>query len=78
MKKQSSTFCSQDFNWIFFISVITSYSIHYTKLYDKDERNRLAALMSDLPQGVLVCNASGQILLYNTQAQKLLQRPDLV
>jgi len=42
----------------------------------KDERNRLAALMSDLPQGVLVCNASGQILLYNTQAQKLLQRPD--
>ena len=42
----------------------------------KDERNRLAALMSDLPQGVLVCNAAGQILLYNSQAQKLLQRPD--
>jgi len=42
----------------------------------KDERNRLAALMSDLPQGVLVCNASGQVLLYNSQAQKLLQRPE--
>ena len=41
----------------------------------KDERNRLAALMSELPQGVLVCNPSGQILLYNPQAQKLLQRP---
>jgi len=41
----------------------------------KVERNRLAALMSELPQGVLVCNAAGQILLYNPQAQKLLQRP---
>ncbi len=41
----------------------------------RDERNRLAALMSELPSGVLVCNSEGQILLYNTQAQKLLQRP---
>ncbi len=41
----------------------------------KVERNRLAALMSELPQGVLVCNAAGQVLLYNPQAQKMLQRP---
>ena len=36
------------------------------------ERNRLAALMSELPNGVIVCNTDGQILLYNSQAQKLL------
>ncbi|KIH77969.1 DNA polymerase-3 subunit epsilon [Geoalkalibacter ferrihydriticus] len=36
------------------------------------ERNRLAALMSEMPAGVLVCNTDGQILLYNAQAQKLL------
>ncbi|PNU21427.1 DNA polymerase III subunit epsilon [Geothermobacter hydrogeniphilus] len=40
------------------------------------ERNRLAALMSELPNGVLVCNTDGLVLLYNTQAQKLLQQPD--
>jgi DNA polymerase-3 subunit epsilon len=39
------------------------------------ERNRLAALMSELPNGVLVCNTDGQVLLYNAQAQKLLQQP---
>lgn len=40
-----------------------------------EERNRLAALMSELPGGVLVCNTDGQILLYNQQAQTLLQPP---
>ncbi len=40
------------------------------------ERNLLAALMSDLPTGVLACNTGGQILLYNQRAQKMLQRPD--
>ncbi|MDX9709104.1 MAG: exonuclease domain-containing protein [Trichloromonas sp.] len=37
-----------------------------------EERNRLAALMSELPNGVLVCNTDGLILLYNQQAQTLL------
>ncbi len=41
----------------------------------QQERNLLAALMSDLPTGVLACNASGQILLYNQAAQKLLRQP---
>jgi DNA polymerase-3 subunit epsilon len=36
-----------------------------------EERNRLAALMSDLSEGVLVCNAEGRILLYNEQARAL-------
>lgn len=39
-----------------------------------EERRRLAALMSELPAGVLVCNSDGQILLYNNQALKLLEQ----
>jgi DNA polymerase-3 subunit epsilon len=38
----------------------------------EEERNRLAALMSELVEGVLVCNAEGRILLYNEQARLLL------
>jgi DNA polymerase III subunit epsilon len=37
----------------------------------EEERNRLAAVMSDLSQGVLLCNADGRILLYNEQARAL-------
>ncbi|MDB5840611.1 MAG: dnaQ [Herminiimonas sp.] len=37
-----------------------------------EERNRLAALMSELALGVLVCNIEGRILLYNTRAKQLL------
>ncbi|MDH5371936.1 MAG: exonuclease domain-containing protein [Acidimicrobiia bacterium] len=36
------------------------------------EKERLAALMSDLAQGVVVCNLDGQILLYNGEASHLL------
>jgi DNA polymerase-3 subunit epsilon len=39
------------------------------------EKNRLAALMSDLTQGVLVCNSEGRILLYNARAKHLLDEP---
>jgi len=37
-----------------------------------EERNRLAALVSELTQGVLVCNAEGRILLFNGRARDLL------
>ena len=37
----------------------------------EEERNRLAALMSELAEGVLVCNAEGRILLYNERAREL-------
>jgi DNA polymerase-3 subunit epsilon len=37
----------------------------------EEERNRLAALMSELTQGVLVCNSEGRILLYNGLARTL-------
>lgn len=36
-----------------------------------DETRRLAALMSELPQGVLVCTHDGRILLYNPRAAEL-------
>jgi len=36
------------------------------------EKNRLAALMSELAQSVLVCNVEGRILLYNARATQLL------
>lgn len=39
----------------------------------KRERNRFAALLSELPHGVVVCNTEGQILLYNRKAQIMLE-----
>lgn len=38
----------------------------------EQEKNRLAALMSELAQSVLVCNVEGRILLYNPRASQLL------
>lgn len=42
----------------------------------EEERNRLAALMSELVEGVLVCNAEGRVLLYNEQARTLFSAPE--
>jgi DNA polymerase-3 subunit epsilon len=42
----------------------------------EEERDRFAALMSELAEGVLVCNADGRILLYNERAAQLLGRAD--
>lgn len=41
----------------------------------EEEKNTLAALVSKLTQGVLVCNQEGKILLYNQRAQNLLEQP---
>jgi DNA polymerase-3 subunit epsilon len=38
----------------------------------EQEKNRLAALMSELAESVLVCNLEGRILLYNAQASQML------
>lgn len=35
----------------------------------EEEKNRLAALMSELAMGVVVCNLDGRILLYNSRAR---------
>jgi DNA polymerase III subunit epsilon len=40
-----------------------------------EERNRLAALMSELAQSVILCNIEGRILLYNARAMQLLRKP---
>lgn len=39
----------------------------------EEEKNTLAALVSKLSQGVLVCNMQSQILLYNQRAKRLLE-----
>lgn len=36
----------------------------------EEEKNRLAALMSELTQSVVVCNLDGRILLYNSRAKQ--------
>ncbi|HSD61183.1 MAG TPA: exonuclease domain-containing protein, partial [Burkholderiales bacterium] len=41
----------------------------------EEEKNRLAALMSELTQSVIVCNLEGRILLYNARAKQLLTQP---
>jgi len=41
----------------------------------EEEKHRLAALMSELSQGVLVCNIDGRILLYNERARQTLGAP---
>ncbi|MGH8681494.1 MAG: exonuclease domain-containing protein [Burkholderiales bacterium] len=46
-----------------------------TRAQVEEERNRLAALMSELTEGVLVCNVEGRILLYNERARRLLAAP---
>lgn len=38
------------------------------------EKNRLAALMSELSKSVVVCNLDGKILLYNNRARRQFQR----
>ncbi len=37
-----------------------------------EENNILAAFISEMPEGVLICNAEGQILLFNRRARQLL------
>ncbi|SHK02708.1 3'-5' exonuclease [Rhodothermus profundi] len=44
--------------------------------YAHHERKVLASLLGDLPEAVLVCRASGQILLYNEAARRLLESPE--
>ncbi|MBC8441262.1 MAG: hypothetical protein H8D87_16435 [Deltaproteobacteria bacterium] len=42
-----------------------------TRNETQKERNLLAAIMAELPQGVIICNRSGRILLFNTLAKNL-------
>ena len=38
------------------------------------ERNLLAAIMAELPQGVIICNNNGRILLFNSLAKEIFTR----
>lgn len=42
----------------------------------ENERAILATLLSDLPQGIVVCNLDGRIVFYNRKARELLGRSD--
>ena len=50
--------------------------IDEAKAHLAQEKNRLAALMSELAQSVLVCNSEGRILLYNARASRLLEHAE--
>ena len=46
--------------------------IHQATAVAEEEKNILAAIMAELPEGVLICNIEGQILLYNKRASQFL------
>lgn len=47
--------------------------IKIAKAEAETEKNILAAIMAELPQGVLICNTEGQILLYNRKVREFFQ-----
>ena len=56
-------------------------SVESAKAKTEAEKNMLATIMAELSQGVLICDTVGRILLYNRQAQRVLnkvQQPDVV
>ena len=46
--------------------------VNTARAQSEEEKNILASIMSELPEGVIVCNPEGQILLYNNRAKLLL------
>jgi DNA polymerase-3 subunit epsilon len=46
--------------------------VNSARAQSEEEKSILAAIMSELPEGVIVCNPEGQILLYNNRAKLLL------
>jgi len=50
--------------------------VNTARAQSEEEKNTLVAIMSELPEGVIVCNPDGQILLYNHRAKLLLSGSD--
>jgi len=50
--------------------------IDLAKAKAEEEKNILAAFMSELPEGVLICNAEGRILFYSKQVKLMLAGAD--
>ena len=46
--------------------------IQHARAESDQEKNTLAAIMAELPEGVLICNTNGRILLYNNRARQML------
>jgi len=46
--------------------------VNSARAQSEEEKNILAAIMSELPEGVIVCNPEGHILLYNNRAKLML------
>jgi DNA polymerase-3 subunit epsilon len=46
--------------------------VQLAKSESDQEKNTLAAIVAELPEGVLICNEDGRILLYNNRAKQLL------
>jgi len=46
--------------------------VQLAKSESEQEKNTLAAIVAELPEGVLICNEDGRILLYNNRAKQLL------
>ena len=42
----------------------------------EEEKNILSVVLAELPEGVLICTAEGQITLYNQRARQLLEASD--
>lgn len=53
---------------------ITNQILQAKSQIEKD-RNLLAAIMAEMPEGVIICNNSGRILLFNSMAQTILTGP---
>ncbi len=51
--------------------------LHTAKAETEAEKNILAALLEDLPQGILVCNIDGRIVFYNRKVRELLMPQQL-
>ncbi len=47
--------------------------IHFARTESEKERNILAAVMSELSEGILICNSDGQIILYNKKAKQMFE-----
>ncbi|MCG8338470.1 MAG: PAS domain-containing protein [Proteobacteria bacterium] len=47
-------------------------TIQQAKRESEEEKNRLAAVISGFPEGIIICNINWQILLYNQKARSLL------
>ncbi|MCK9229913.1 MAG: exonuclease domain-containing protein [Syntrophales bacterium] len=46
------------------------HQIQHAMARAEEEKSILAAIVAELPEGIFICNAEGQILLYNKQARR--------